>query len=807
MKKFLLAIVVTFCLSAFAFAQTAPSPTATIKGLVIDSVKKQPLSYVTVALVDAATNAPVKSTFTKDNGSFEFAALPIKPYKVTLVNIGFGTKTINLDKPQAVNDLGTVLMAETSGQLKEVNVTAVRPLMKREVDRISFDVQADPENKVLNVLDMLRKVPLLSVDATDAIKMQGNSNYRILINGKPSALIAKNPADIFRAMPASNIEKIEVITTPPAKYDGEGLAGIINIITKKNADQGYNGTITPNYSSINGAGINLNLSAKQGKFGIGGYLGYSKRNTLTTGFNNINDIFGQSYLTQDGTRKNSGNNAYGSAELSFEADSLNLLTGTIEYYRGKQYAESDQASMLTRYATTANPNPVNTAYRSLNDNASGYVGIGGGLNYQLGFKRNKDQLLTASYKYNLSKNNDFNDVMLSEKLNFNNPSYQQFNKAGTKEHTIQLDYVQPVKKLNIEAGAKAIYRNNYSDFRNDNQTAAGGYVTDPAQSYSFDYQQNVYSIYNSYQLKLTNWAFKAGLRGEHTTVDANDGVTRQEYNNLIPSISMQRSFKTSSITLGYADRIQRPGIWQLNPFVNSSNPNFVEKGNPNLRPVVSHGLELAYSNFKKGSINISLNYKFANNTIEQVVTPGGADAVSVTTYDNVGKNKRLGADLSINYPITTKFNVNLNGDLQHVWLRGLYNGVFYDNKGFQGDFYTGGSYKFDNGFRTSVNFNYASRYVMLQGKDNNYISSSASVSKEMFAKKATLSLSLSNPFSKYRRIDNYNRTDQFYQLNAFDTYYRRINISFNYKFGRLNSDIKKNKRGISNDDVTSGGRN
>lgn len=784
-----------------------------IKGTVVDSVKKQPLAYVTVALTDAVTNQPVKSTFTREDGSFTMSGMTVKHYKLNLVFVGYQTKIIDVTQPDKATNLGQLLMRVTSNQLKEVTITRVKPLMKREVDRISYDVQADPENKVITVLDMMRRVPLLSVDATDNIKLQGNTNYKILINGKPSALIARNPADVFRSMPASNIQKIEVITTPPAKYDAEGLAGIINIITKKDIEQGYNGSINTRYSNIWGPGVNLNLTMKQGKFGIGGYAGYNKRNQVTTGFSNINQSstsanandlnYEFSDLRQSGTNTNKGNYTYANTELTYEADSLNLLTGTFEYYSGKGSSDRDLLSNLSS-TNTRNSN----GYRSYSNIDSKDKGFGAGLNYQLGFKRNKEQLLTGSYKYNYSATNQFNDIEFVERVNYTNPNYRQYNTSGSKEHTLQLDYVQPQNKLTIEAGAKAIFRNNYSDSYNEVLSNTAQYITDPAQINNFDYQQNVYSLYNSYQLKFNDkWVAKGGLRLEHTTVNANEGVD-QQYANLIPSISIQRTFKTSSLNLAYTDRIQRPGIWQLNPFINSQNPNLINVGNPDLQAVVSHGVEFNYSNFKKGSINLGLNYKFANNTVENVTVIDPATAVSISTFQNVGANKRLGIDLNVNYPLfNNKFNFNLNSQLVRVWLKGYVNNVLFNTRGFQGHTFAGTTYKFDNGYRLGLNFDFDSRYVLLQGRDNYWVGYAASASKEFWDKKATFSVYINTPFQKFRTIDNTIRTPTSYQLTLNDMFARNINFSFNYKFGKLNSELKKNKRGISNDDVGSSGRN
>jgi outer membrane receptor protein involved in Fe transport len=814
MNKHLPITIIALLLTCFTvYSQTNAPATTAIKGTVVDSLKKQPLAYVTVALTDAATNQPVKSTFTREDGSFTMSGIAVKHYKLNLVFVGYQTKIIDVAQPDKATNLGQLLMRVSSTQLKEVTVTHVKPLMKREVDRISYDVQADPENKVITVLDMMRRVPLLSVDATDNVKLQGNTNYKILINGKPSALIARNPADVFRSMPASNIQKIEVITTPPAKYDAEGLAGIINIITKKDIEQGYNGSINTRYSNIWGPGVNLNLTMKQGKFGIGGYAGYNKRNKVTTGFSNINQSstsastndpnYEFSDLRQSGTNTNKGNYTYANTELTYEADSLNLLTGTFEYYGGKGSSDRDLLSNLSS-TNTRNSN----SYRSYSDIDSKDKGFGAGLNYQLGFKRNKEQLLTGSYKYNYSATNQFNDIEFVERVNYTNPNYRQYNTSGSKEHTLQLDYVQPQKKLTIEAGAKAIFRTNYSDSYNQVLSNTAQYITDPAQINNFDYQQNVYSLYNSYQLKFNDkWVAKGGLRLEHTTVNANEGVD-QQYANLIPSISIQRTFKTSSLNLAYTDRIQRPGIWQLNPFINSQNPNLINVGNPDLQAVVSHGVEFNYSNFKKGSINLGLNYKFANNTVENVTVIDPATAVSISTFQNVGANKRLGIDLNVNYPLfNNKFNFNLNSQLVRVWLRGYVNNVLFNTRGFQGHTFAGTTYKFDNGYRLGLNFDFDSRYVLLQGRDNYWVGYAASASKEFWDKKATFSVYINTPFQKFRTIDNTIRTPTSYQLTLNDLFARNINFSFNYKFGKLNSELKKNKRGISNDDVGSSSRN
>ncbi|AMR31715.1 hypothetical protein A0256_09910 [Mucilaginibacter sp. PAMC 26640] len=784
-------------LFSVSFAQNI-KPTITIKGIVTDSLTSKPLDYATIAITDAVTNAPVKSTLSKDNGTFELLNLPAKPYKLSLISVGYKTKTISLKGAISI-DLGKLPISPSNNQLKEVSVVAAKPLMKQEVDRLSYDVAADPESKTLTALDMMRKVPLLSVDGNDAIKLRGSGNYKILLNGKESAIMSRSPSDILKAMPGTNIIKIEVITTPPAKYDAEGLAGIINIITKKNADQGYNGSVNTNYNTAYGYRANLNLTVKQGKFGLSAFGGTGHRPQQTTGFYNQTDFLNQpSSIIQNGSRYNGGNNGYASTELSFEADSLNLLTGSFNYFKNSNARGSTRFTQENDNGNLSNYTTTNVADGQFEDKDFG-------INYQRGFKGNKERLLTASYKFSQS-NSDIASMVSPG----NATDYRQFNSSGTKEHTTQLDYIHPLKVITVEAGGKLIDRNNFSDFHTDPYNAASGqYIRNPAQDNNFDYKQDVYSLYNSYTVKLNKWTAKGGIRYERTNINANFSSSGtnldQNFTNVVPSVSIQRSLKNSSITFGFTQRIQRPGISQLNPFIDSTNNRYINTGNPALRPAVNNNFELSYGNFAKGSVNISTSYSFANNTIQQLASVNGT--VTTTTYANVGKNKQLGLDLSMNYPITKKFNVNINAELLRVWLEGFYSSQLFKNSGYQGHVFTNSSYKFDDGYRIGLNVGFDSRYVLLQGTDNYYLGYGANASKELFGKKASVFVYTNGPFSRFIKLDFYTRTADFNNISYNYQIFRTFGIGFNYKFGKLNSELKKNKRGINNDDTSSGSRN
>jgi len=445
-KLKLIALFSFFSIGLFA---QAPVKTIVIDGAVLDSATIKPLSFVTISLADAITKQAVKSTLTKDDGTFKLSGLAPKAYLLSFVYVGYKTKTIQVN---GVDDFhsGSVALSTSSSKLKEVSVSALKPLTRQEVDRISYDVQADPESKSITALDMMNKVPLVSVDASDNIKLRGSGNYKILLNGKESALMAKNPSDILKSMPASNIVKIEVITTPPAKYDAEGLAGIINIITKKNAAQGYSGSVNSNYNTVNGSRLNLNTTVKQGKFGISGFAGTADRPLRVSEFDNQTTfITVPSRTLQNGMRGSGNTNTFANAELSFELDTLNLLTGTFNISKNDNKQATDQFISLYNAADA-----LTQAYHVTNNATGTGHGSDVAINYQLGFKRNKDRLLTASYKYSTFDNNQFNDVTTTQASAQN---YRQYNNSYSKEHTTQLDYIQPMKLLTLEAGGKMIF--------------------------------------------------------------------------------------------------------------------------------------------------------------------------------------------------------------------------------------------------------------------------------------------------------------------------------------------------------------
>ncbi|MCE6992433.1 outer membrane beta-barrel family protein [Dyadobacter sp. CY323] len=789
-------------------AQSVPAG-GHIKGIVTDSANNKPMDFITVNLMVDKTTA-LKADFTKTDGTFAFGKLKPAKYTVVIVGVGYKTKMLEADLSDSSKiglDLGTVSLTSTVVGLKEVTVTSVKQIVKQEVDRITYDLQADPESKIYSVLDMMRKVPYLAVDADENIQLKGNTDFKILINGKPSSMMERSYKEVLRSMPASSIDRIEVITTPPAKYDAEGLAGIINIITHKKIDNGYNGTVNVNERfPVGGPGFGGSFAAKFGKLGMTVLLGGSQYRTPST-INRVDrNTFGDGVTDtfQDGLAKSDNKNGYVGYEVSYEFDTLNLLSAQINVNGSKSDGSGYQGSRLSRSGE------VLEAYRVSNINWGDGNGLDAAVNFQRTAKADKNRLLTFSYRYFGFDNQNKSNLTISEQVNFDLPDYRQINAQSFSEHTFQVDYVYPLNKWSIEAGLKGIMRDNRSDFQYDTyDPESGEYQISPGMSNKFNNTQNVFGAYNTYQYNLKKWSFKAGVRIEQTVVDADfistESKVRQNYFNVIPSVSINRKLKNNNaLNLGYSQRIQRPGIWQLNPFIDRSNPNFERTGNPNLRPAFVNDVQLGYSINKKASVNFGVGVTAFRDLIFQVAVYNPETKITRNSFENTGTARLIMTMLNVNYPITKKWNFSLNMRAAHGKVQGVVNNIPVTNQGIMSQISASTGYRLEKDWRVNANLNFNGRSINLQGINNSMTSYSVSVSKDIIKDKLSLSAAANNPFTKFRNFRRVTSGPDFDQVDYRRDYFRTFNFSLNYKFGKLKEAIKKNKRGIRNDDVQSG---
>jgi outer membrane receptor protein involved in Fe transport len=785
------------------FAQT-PKPHIKIQGVVLDSMSKAPLALLTVDMVSLQDSLR-QSTQTKLDGSFNLTGMLPSTYLLRIRGLGFAGKTITVNVDHNIN-LGTIYLASLIKSLKTVNVIATKPLIRQEVDRITYDLQADPQSKVSSVLEMMRKVPYLSVDGDENILLNGSSGYRIFINGKPSGMVERNPKDILRSMPASTIKSIQVITSPSSKYDSEGLAGIINIITIKQIDNGYNGSLNINERGpAGGPGAGSTLTYREGKIVVTALAGASVYNLPETKGYTARTTTGDSatYLNQTAMANSKKHTGYAGVEISYDVDSLHLISAQFNWNTSKSKGLTEQETQLT------GAGELLQQYNLVNHSESSGNGIDAAINYQLGFKANKDQTLTLSYRYLNSSNTGFNRLNITNHFHYLFPDYNQSNNEGLSEHTFQADYVQPLKQVTVEAGIKGIFRQNNSDFRYNNLNPVTLlFDLDEMRSNVFNNEQNVLAVYNTYGYHAGSWQVKAGIRAEETIIkgeytEGNSAVS-QKYLNVIPSAVINRKFTNgSSLNLSYSKRIRRPAISQLNPFIDRSNPNFAITGNPGLRPTTSDAIQLTYFKSAKYTLNIVLGYLFFKSLINPLSTFNQATDVTLVRFENTGKGSVLKTNIYISYPVTGKWSINLNSDLRYVTSYAAINNSGLHNSGFMAYVNLSSGYRFNKGWRINADCTYNSGGVSgPQAKINGSTAATVSVNKDIIKNKLTLSGAVNNPFSKFRYNKETTVGPNFIQQTDNQVYYRSVVVSLNYRFGKLKDQIRKNRKGINNDDLS-----
>lgn len=782
-----------------------------ISGTIIDSVSQEPVGFATLRLRTTKDSLDI-TTVSKADGSFIMDNIRPVTYHLVVTSIGYERKIANIDLTTNKDiNLGRLGLTVQTQSLKEVQVTANRSIIQQKTDRIIYDMQADPESKATSVFRMLHKIPFLSVDADDNLLMKGNTNFRVLINGKESGIFTNNLKEILKTMPASSIVRIEVITIPSGKYDAEGLAGIINIITDRKVAEGYKGNINLNEGFPNsGPGAGGSITAQNGKFGINAFGGGSTYTNPPTNYETTRTAFGvdPSLLQQTSYNSGTGRNVYFGTDLSYEIDSLHLLSGNINISGNKKNGFTYKNSILQAADGT-----LLQSYDLDNNNHSNGSGFDAALNYQLGFKSDKNTILTFSYRNSQTNSNSFTNISFSSPFNYATPNYQQPHNEHAGEQTVQIDYTQPIQKVTMEVGVKAILRNSSSDFEYLSfDSASNQFENDTAMGNTFNCAQDVLGAYNSYRFNIKKYNISAGLRAEETFIKANFIFTGtfvdKTYFNILPSLAISRPFAgNSSLNFGYTQRILRPSISRLNPFVDRSNPNFIIVGNPNLRPVVMKDLQLGYSTTacKNITVFMAANYTFFNNLELPVILFDTATQITTTTYENNGKGGGVGVNINLNYSPAKFYRLSINGSALQFFVDGTGNIADSRMHILTGHVSLSNSFKFDGGWSGNLNVDYQSRMPhSIQGVSNAYFSTSVSVNKELFKDKLYFSGAMNNPFNKFRNNVVTTTSPDFFQIDENQKYFRYFTFSLNYKFGRLKNDIKKSRKSIKNDDVGNG---
>ena len=806
-KTSLYRIFAHIVLSMFtATSLLAQQKAVTIKGIVQDSLKTKPLPFATVGLYKSNNlQKPVRNVFTDSKGRFEFSKVDTGRYVIIASNTGFRenqSTTIEVSGELPVVETMPLALVPAAQNLATVTVSARIPLIEQTDEKLTYNAEADISVAGQNAIDVLRKTPFLSVDGDGNVQLNGQNNFKVLLDGKETAMFTRNLKDALQSFPANLIKKVEVITSPSSKYDGEGVGGIINIITKKKV-MGYNGNLSISRNTLGNSNGNANINFKYGKIGFSGYYGLNFINGLTMrnaseteSFNPV--AFYKRVSTGERTIKNFYN--YGNAELSWDMDSLS----TISIYANLN--GGNFSNRMQRTFDVISADRTDTARSTFFDNSDfSFPVINWGLDYIRKFKRDADQELTAKMYNEYNRDNN-----LSESDQYHPYSSRYIindNIANNRQTTLQLDYVHPFKnKSKLEAGLKTILRRasaNYESRVRYNELEK--YEVDSTNSDNFKYDQNVYSFYLTYRFAIKKYNFRIGSRLEQTIVEGDfiksNTEVRQDYLTLMPSFFVSRKFnKIHTLSLSYNKRLTRPYIWDLNPFINNTDSLNLYFGNPGLDPELYHALEFAYTVFKgKTNINIRLTESFSNTQIARYSSFDDQTGITSWTSDNIGSYYSTGLSGNISFSPSTKWRINSNLGIRYDFVKNTRNPA-QKNQGLGGYGSVNTNFDFTKKFSASISGYMGRGPVQLQGRYGYNYNYGLGAQYKFFKNKLTLTVNAYNFFEKEQVWRSYFRDANFQTQQWNYRPARSVNVGLRWTFGKLTENVSR-KRGVSNDDL------
>ena len=800
--------------------------TGSLTGTVLDSLSRQPVSYATVVLLSAAPpDKSITGVAADDAGKFALTKVPAGTYRLRVSYVGYASRTRTVTVTSGATALGTIALPAAATALTEAVVVGEKPVVEVRPDRLVYNAEQDVSNAGGTATDVLRKSPLLAVDGEGNVKMRGSSNFKVLINNKPSPTLASNLTEALKSIPADQIKSVEIITTPPAKYDGEGTAGIINIVLKKGVNQGVNGRIGASSGNRN-SNFNSALNFKQGKLGFtssasaGAWYNPGYLTVDRVSYNEQGNVV--STLHQDRDNFNKGLWYYGTLGLDYDLAEHHTvsLAGSIDGWGGN--TTSDLFNQLTGTS-------FNNIYARNTINRFGGLSVEGTGTYTHTFKQARKEwsvlgqyaLNNGTFGYDFDQYTNSAVVLAPAQA-----TYRERSRGRTPGHevTLQTDFTQPFgDKKTLEMGLKAIFRRTGSVATVDTLRPAdnANFLPDNRRITDFSYHQDVQAAYATYSFGLgKKLNLSLGSRLERTALMADFRATAtppfdRNYFSLLPNGSAQYKLsEASSLRAAYSRRITRPFIDYLNPFVNRLDRQNLSFGNPYLDPELTDAYELSYNtNFKTNSLNISGSVRHTGNAIEAVrflttspSVPLPADVVpdpnvTAQTFANVAANTFYQLNFYGSFKPLPKWDISGGPDVQYIVRRSP--SLNADRRGFTASLNFNTSYKLSEGY-TVQGFVYSSLPTPeIQGTGPANLYYQMGVKKSLFKEKADLVLNFGSPFNRYWPYRSTTTTQNFNEQSEYRAYQRSFRFSFSYRFGQTQQG--RQRKQISNDDTKSGG--
>ena len=723
-----------------------------VKGILRDGVSGDPDVGAVVQFLKAP-DGPLASYAVSDSlGCFEQSLPAPGEYVLSYENLGRESfkRTFSISAGQVL-DMGEIATAADPEQLKGAQTTAMRTLVRMDVDKMTYRVEDDADSKTSTVLDMLRKVPMVTVDGQDNITVNGSSSFKVYVDGKPNQMLSANPSPIFKVMPASSVKEIQVITNPGAKYDAEGTGGVLNLVTgagagEKLVQDGVYGTVgiggTYNGRFGNNTGVFLNAQKGRWTFGADVNAGVQRNPTVTIDESQVLESAGM-YSAQ--TRHHDGLNRspmlFGNLSASFELDSLNLFSATVGLDGFNQKGVYNEQTFVSVGTSAASAAPV-YSYASKDDGHGKSSGLNASVDWQRSWAAIKDRTLTFSYRYSSNPSSSYSGRTFSDITGV--PAVALLERESddnrhSVEHTLQGDFSTPLAPGHtLSAGLKYIMRHNSSDSR----YLEGG---TPVEITDYDWYNRIGALYAEYGGTFGAFSATAGLRYERTwqTVDYNAGAGTdfdKQYGNFVPAASVQWNMgPMSNLGLSYNMRISRPGIWYLNPYVNRADPSAISYGNTALDAERGHTINLVFNTFSpKFMLNLTARHSFGNDGISAYSFIDG-DGIYNTTYDNIVRKQNTGLNAFFNWSASKTTRIFANTSLSYVDLRAPV--IQASSYGWEASLNGGLQQSLPHDWMISNYWMVSSDTHSLQGINSGFNAVVLSISKKMFDERLNISLS------------------------------------------------------------------
>jgi len=780
-----------FSLYFLTVSSAQSSQTALVKGKVMDSLSSSPLGFASISIFSKQDKKMVNGNLAADSGDFSIELSP-GTYYAEIEFMGYTsykTAEFILSKEKPVHDLGLIKLAVSAGTLSEVVVQTEKSSMQLTLDKKIFNVGKDLANAGGSASDILTNIPSISVDPEGNVKLRGSDNVRILIDGKPSGLVSIKGGSGLQQLQASMVERVEIITNPSARYEAEGMAGIINIVLKKDKRQGFNGSVevvTGSPTNL-GAALNFNYRHKKINFFINYGITYRKQPFKGSLYQEVYDADTTFILKQNnkGTFTGFNNNIRGGLDYYFTEKSI--LTASYLYRRSQgnrildihyeDYLFNDaNLSGFSKRRQDEDETEPNSEYSVSYKKSFAQKGheLIAEVKY-LDYWENSDQVFTQNY-FNPNGTEDASKAILQKSLN----------DELEKQWLFQFDYVKPLgEEGKFETGVRSSFRNMVNDYLVSQLDASGSYVPLPGLDNIFLYDENIHAAYGILGNKSKKISYQAGLRAEwtdvKTTLKESGQVNPRNYVNLFPSAHFTYSLpKENAMQLSYSRRVRRPFYNDLSPFVTFSDSRNFFSGNPDLEPEFSNVIEIGHiKSFDKGSFTSSIYYRSTKGKIDRIRTVD-AEGNSVTRTENLLSEKAFGTEFTSGYSPFKWWKLDFNFNFFYADIDG--SNIFPDYKSTTYSWFARQTsrFMFSQNFDVQLRTNYEAPQKTAQGKRKALYYADLSMSKEVFKGKGTLNLNVLDIFNtrKMRTISN---GTNFYADGNIQFRRRQINLTFNYR--------------------------